>query len=102
MAINNPDQAARVAADAGLPAVYLLKSGTFPYGAGWTIRRPGFQTKPTNVHNGGNAHFGVLAEAKDWAGTRYGIAKWVRIKGIEGAYFPAECKAVIEAAMTET
>jgi hypothetical protein len=102
MAINNPADAARAATDAGLPGVYLLKSGTLPYGAGWTVRRPGFQTKPSNFHNGGNAHFSVLAEAKEWAGNSYGITKWARIKGLEGAYFPAECKAVIEAVMTET
>lgn len=101
MAISNPADAAKVATAAGLPGVYLLKSGTLPYGAGWTVRRPGFKTKPSNFHNGGNAHFGVLAEAKDWAGTRYGIDKWVRIKGLEGAYFPAQAKAVIEAAMAE-
>lgn len=98
----NASDAAKAASAAGFPGVFIDKSSSYgPYGAGWTIVRPGFKTDPSKIHNGGKAHFRQIAEAKDWAGNRYGVDKWVRIKGLEGAYFPAQAKAAIEAAMAK-
>lgn len=100
--IVNATDAAKAASAAGFPGVFIDRaSASGPYGAGWTIVRPGFKTDPSRIHNGGRAHFRQIADAKDWAGNRYGIEKWVRIKGLEGAYFPATAKAAIEAAMAE-
>lgn len=98
----NAHAAAKAASAAGFPGVFIDKSyASGPYGSGWTIVRPGYKTDPSRIHNGGKAFFRHIAEAKDWAGNRYGVTQWVRIKGIEGAYFPAQAKAAIEAAMAE-
>lgn len=100
MRIINGTDAAKIAAAAGFPGVFIDKAhASGPYGAGWAVVRPGYKTDPRNFHNGGKAHFRQIAEAKDWAGSRYGVEKWVRIKGIDGAYFPAQAQAVIEEAM---
>jgi len=96
----NGTDATKAAAAAGLPGVHIAKAyANGAYGSGWTVRRLGYRTDPRRIHNGGHAHFKDLAEAQEWAGKRYGIEKWVRIKGISDAYFPAQSKQFIQGGM---
>lgn len=97
----NSHDAARVARDAGLPGVYVGYEPQGTYGYGYAVRRPGFQTDPNMIHNGGNKLFSgprnshALQEAIQWAGHRFGIEEWVKIPGFGGDYFPESAAKVI-------
>jgi hypothetical protein len=99
--ILNADNAARAAAEAGLPGIYLQHVGASAYPGGWTVNRPGFKTDPSRIHNGGRKLFmgapssPARQEAIDWATARYGITEWVKIPGFRNTLFPAAAAQTI-------
>lgn len=100
----NSHDAARVAAKAGHPGVFLHFAPRQTYSSGWAVRHIQHQTDPSMIHNGGTRLFSgprgskALQEAMDWAGERYGVEEWVKIAGFQGDYFPKSAVAFITAA----
>ena len=100
----NSHKAARLAAEAGHPGVFLSFEAGQAYTSGWAVRHVQHQTDPSMIHNGGTRLYSgprgskALQEAMDWAGERYGVAEWVKIPGFQGDYFPKSAAAVITAA----
>lgn len=109
----NGHDVAKLARTAGLPDVYLTyhpneygRRGRF---ARWAVVRPGFKTDPTaHWEDRGCKTFTVyerdhkpvqLAEAKAWAGERYGVEAWATIPGLPGYVFPASVVAHVKAAL---
>lgn len=96
--------AARAAEAAGHPPVFLRfqPGGTYP--SGWIVEHLRQRTDPSMIHNNGRKLFtgprGSKArqEAQDWAGSRYGVAEWVKVPGLGGDYFPSEAVPAIRAA----
>jgi hypothetical protein len=101
LGIVNPHEAIKYAAARGVgPGVYIhyrASDAQARIWSAWQVLRPGFRTDPRDlatmnrqqktisVHGDRAAK---LEEAKQWAGSRYGITEWDTIPGLPGEVFP--------------
>lgn len=113
LSIYNAHNACTYAAEHGGTGIYITyrpqQTGRGYLNAAWQVVRPGFHTNPDgHWRDRGHKTFNVFRSttreeqeklAKEWASTRYGVTEWVKIPGLPYAWFPAQDRDIIKAAL---